>query len=631
MASIPAQENEARVLAWCREAIEEGDAFLRAQTGYDKIQDSITTIMGQSETLKSSTLSTTSSNDFCKIANDMAALLTDVKPFWDFRTSNKRFERNADIFGKLSSGWYLQRGIDTKFSEAIKYYLVGGTGWVHSYYNEQTDDLDISAEDPRDVIPIRPAGNHSIQDAFGVLSRRSRTINYLRERYGEKAWRVVPDRDGSAVSAQLMNSRAGKILDQLSSPFRQRLFGQDEAVRKMPRIPSVDLYTLYVRDDSVNKSSFPRQMGEFTESGQPANNWSYLVQPGEPMYPRKRCIIFTRDVVLYDGPSIYWHGLFPYSKLTLDPWPWTWFGKAPLWDLLPLQKLNDKVLRVLDDYTEKLARPDLIADKNSTSTKALDKIDTRRAGLKLQQNPMMGKGIQIQYPPPLPEAIFKFLDIIRDRMETLSGVRDMSQVLRLQQLPSANTIEKVMESMTPTVRGRSRAIEAFMREFGMITAYNFAQFYTLPKRLTILGPDGLTSEDFDFDPGTFIPAYVHAEDFDDKGIPTQDALLRGPMPRYERAREFLRQFTYHVNPGSLLAASQIEEQLKYLQLARAGIVDHWTLLEKLGIPNVGEAPAGTITDRLIAEHNMGLGMQVNPAGRKASGQDMPRQVVKESS
>ena len=262
----------------------------------------------------------------------------------------------------------------------------------------------------------------------------------------------------------------------------------------------------------------------------------------------------------------------------------------------------------------------------------MDKIDTRKAGLKLQQNPAMGKGIQISYPPALPDAVFRSIELYKDAMDNLSGVRDMSQMMRLQQIPSASTIEKIGESMTPIVRGRSRAIEAFMREFGMITAYNFAQFYSLPKRIQILGPSGATFEDFDFDPCSMIPAFVHNDDYDERGIPTADALMRGPLPRYERAREVMRQFTYHVAPGSQLVSSQIDEQMKYLQLARAGWVDIITTLEHLDIPNVGvpDGVPSTIIGRLQWQQQQGLGMDVNSAGRKASGQEAPRMVVKES-
>jgi hypothetical protein len=157
-------------------------------------------------------------------------------------------------------------------------------------------------------------------------------------------------------------------------------------------------------------------------------------------------------------------------------------------------------------------------------------------------------------------------------------------------------------------------------------AYNFAQFYTMPMRMAILGADGITMEDFDFDPGSLVPDYVHKDDFDDRGIPTAMAFARGPYSRYDRAQEFLRQFSFHVAPGSLLAASEIERKLLYLQLARAGLIDHWTLLEVLGVPNVGMPPEGanTITDRLLAEQQMQLGVQVSAQGRKATGQTMPR-------
>jgi hypothetical protein len=104
------------------------------------------------------------------------------------------------------------------------------------------------------------------------------------------------------------------------------------------------------------------------------------------------------------------------------------------------------------------------------------------------------------------------------------------------------------------------------------------------------------------------------------------------MPRMDRARVFLKQMSFHVSPNSLLAASEVQRQMKYLQLSRGALIDHWTLLEVLGIPNVGTPPPGAndITSRLLAEQQMGLGMSVSPAGRKASGQESPRLTVKES-
>jgi hypothetical protein len=142
--------------------------------------------------------------------------------------------------------------------------------------------------------------------------------------------------------------------------------------------------------------------------------------------------------------------------------------------------------------------------------------------------------------------------------------------------------------------------------------------------MSILGTEGMTFEDYDEEWHTemrnsMVPAHLTTEDRDRWN---QDGTIR---PQHIRAKEFLRQFTYDIAPGSLLSASEVTTKLLYIQLFRAGIMDVWTLYDKLGIPNVGKPPgdATTITDRLMAMQQMGLQPQVSATGRKASGQTMP--------
>jgi hypothetical protein len=430
------------------------------------------------------------------------------------------------------------------------------------------------------------------------------------------------------------------------SPFKQRLFGE-KSQRDIPRVPTTDIFTCYVDDDSINEGSSDVYMGSWhfrptpkcpeCNKGtlpHPLNNWSHIVKPGDRLYPRKRMIVFSSGVPepFYDGPSPWWHGMFPYPKLTMDPVPWSYLGKAPLWDILSPNKSLNKLLRVYDDWCERLARPDAVGDKNAISQHMLDRIDTRRAGKKIRINPVQGKGLQFIGPDPLPSDFWKGIEYYEAKIKELSGSQDLSSMMKLNQLPSSDSMETMLESMSLTWRMRSRVIEVFMREFATMMAYNFAQFYTLPRRFTILGAEGATQEDFDFDPKSMVPDFVDPADMDANGNPTAMALMRGPLPRYDRSKNFLRQFSFHIAPNSMLASSETERKMLYLQLSRAGLVDHWTLLDILGIPNVGTPPAGavTITDRLMREQEMGLGMQVSPAGRKASGQSTPRLTVKES-
>ena len=56
------------------------------------------------------------------------------------------------------------------------------------------------------------------------------------------------------------------------------------------------------------------------------------------------------------------------------------------------------------------------------------------------------------------------------------------------------------------------------------------------------------------------------------------------LPRFDQAQELLRQF--YTAPGALLSISNIERTMLYMQLHRVGLIDNWTLLEGLEIPNV---------------------------------------------
>ncbi len=628
MSSVPAADYQHRVIGWATDAITEGTAFLKAQPQYDRIAPTIMAINGDFDQPFGRVLSSTNLNRFGKIALNLVAGLTDTKPFWDYKTFNPRYKETADILGKLSSQWWTGRMIDLRFADAIKYACAAGTGWCHHIgWNRETQDLDVLAEDPRDVLPIRPSTYYSIQDAMGVIVRRERTVNYVRSLYPECAHLIVADRDGSFQSSSGA-SRANRLLSSLNaqlSPFHANLLAE-RAAQRIQKIPTVDMFTLYVKDPAVNETKVPLRMGEADK------NWSYVVEPDRPLYPRRRMVVFTRTAVLYDGPNPFWHGLFPLNKLTLDPWPWTWLGKAPLWDILPLQKSLNNTIRIIDDHNQRVAEPGVMGDKNALSRRGMRKINTRRPGLKFSYNPISGKPAQILYEPPLDPSIQQHVAFLIEQMDDISGVKDLASLMKLNQLPAADTIEKITESMTPANRLRSRYMEAFIREFAVMTASNFFQFYTLPMRLAILGPNAVIADDYDFDPGTLVPDYVHDEDFGGAGEVTLEALSRGPRPRVDRATHFLRYFTFHIAPASLLASSEIERKLLYLSLSRAGLIDHWTLLEVMGVDNVGDPPSGakTITERLVAEADMGLGMNISPTGRKASGQTMPRQVTKES-
>lgn len=641
-------------ISWLTEMVAEGEAFLVSQPGYSDIGRAIEAIMSQDTGPfdPKATLSQTATNRIAKIAEDIAAAMTDTKPFWDYAVQNRRFEQHAANYGKLATFWYQGRNIDLVLADVIKYYVAAGTGYFHLYYDSEIDDMNGASEDPRNVLPIRPSDYKSLESCTGVIIKRKVPVNYIHDRYG---YDVAADSDGSHVT--WLEKARDVVADVVSPIWKFQKSASSEPA--LPRIPTVTLYTCYLKDPRRNTSGKAKEMGQFRDepytmeipgdtdplTGNPLpptivdrtrrvadNNWSYTVPPGEPLYPHRRMIVWCGPKILYDGPSFYWHDQFPIIKLTLQPYPWTWLGKAPVWDLLRLQSSLNRLLRIVDDHAAQVAQPGSIHDKNNVSQSSYDSFDTRRAGWKIKQNPLAGKGIQIVNPPPLDQAIWKHIEWIQNEMRELAGITDISRMMQLNQLPSNSTVESILNAMTPALRFRSRIMEAFTRTLAMQLAYNFSQFYTLDMRIVILGPGGIVQDDFDFDPGTLVPDYVHADDFDHMGNMTGPAMLRGPLPRYDRAKEFLRRFAFKITPGSLLNAAQVEQKMIYMQLARAGWMDVYTLWEILGIPNTGVLPANvrTVPERLQWQQSQGLTGDVNAAGRKASGQEIPRLVTKES-
>lgn len=631
--AIPSQtDNDSALLDWANLAISEGTSFLQSQAGFSSIDEIIKAINGTTyeDKLRPSAISQLNLNHMGKIGLDLASSLTDIKPFFEYTTNNEKFQAQAQMGNKLATAWWLNRLIDLRFCDVIKYALAGGSSYAHLSYNSDIQDLDLMAEDPRDVLPIRPNDMISVQNCFGVAIRRERTVNHLKHMYPAMANRIRPDRDGSyaAVNKQTTANKLVETLG-LSSGFMQNLYaslgGRPTASMN---VPVADLFTIYVKDDSVNETGSDQIMGDASK------NWSYVVKPGEPLYPRKRCIVLTRSCKLYDGPNIYWHGMFPCPKLTLDPWPWLWLGKSPMRDLIQIQREVDLTARGIADKFQKFWRPDLIHDKKNISRATADRIDTRRAGLRLAVNPVAGSGITM--PEPNPNSIqigMEWIKALIEEMKDLSGTQELSSLVQLGQLPSSETIERMVESWSPAIRLRSRVMEAFLRELAMMILMNFFQFYTVAQRIAILGPrKGITFEDFDFDPDTLVPDMLSMGLMDESG---------NPLPRYERARTFIRYFAYQIAPGSLLAASEVTDKLMYLQLTRMGIMDPASLMEKLAVPNLGlpaDFPDGII-QRLQWFQQQQIGLAPGPAsgggkgggpGRPASGQQMPRMTVKES-
>jgi hypothetical protein len=508
--------------------------------------------------------------------------LTDLKPLFGWRTFNQAYQRQADLLNQYSVAEWVTTMADIDLGDCIKICLAGGTGdlgidWdphapfggAHSY----------TPRDPRDTLPIRPSNARSPQLWQGVTMREEHTVNSLRAMYPERA-SLIRGSDESFLDRVKGRFRASaaKILTP-ADPLDA--LGQSGVHTRQTRHGQVVLYRTYLHDHTRNNS------GTQIVMGRPGTNWAYVVQPGEALYPRGRQIISLDNMILSDGPNPYWHGLFPLCRLRLWSVPWQFLGIPLFNDLLPVQDaINDTVNDIRLAIMQHMD-PDIVYNRNAISENTMRTFDGRRPGKRLKVNPGFGDPYEKKEGPP-PQVIqqaMEFWQQLTTKHNDLSGTANLAALLQLRQMPSADTIEKYYEALTPEIRQEARQIEAFLRDMSEMTKCNYFQFVSDTKRRMILGSDAITLEDLDAMPGSLVPAMRPGEP---GYTPELDVDLTTPD---QRAQFFHGQFIFVAAPNSILAMNGTERRMQVMQQATMGYVDFWTFHEVFETPNVGSPPA----------------------------------------
>lgn len=619
------------IIQWCEARLKQGQEFLEAQVGYSKIDKTIGAIFSYEGTSNASynptaksSLSNTRVNKIAITAEDIVAMLTDTRVFWNYSTNNPKYENQARISNKEASAWYVERCIDLRIGDVVRYYTCCGTGYAHLYYSRRLNDMMVDAVDPRNVIPIGPISYHTLQDAEGVVLSQAKTPAWIKAEYKKD---VAPNVGGQSIFGWFLHA-VGAVTGKSSvtgplSPDRKHA---DAAI---PKTPTCFLRTLYLDDPRINPYRHDVFMGgwEKNEKGEMVgqNQWSYKVKPGMPLYPFKRMIVWANGVMLYDDTSPYWHGKYPLIKLTLNPWPMSFLGKAPLWDLLPLNESLNGLCRVIDNNAAQIAQPGAIADRN-VSRSEFTKFNSAVAGYKVRSNQASGKGIQIVNPPTLPQSIWTHIEKLEEWMREAAGTANLQQVASLAQLPSEDALDSLFTKMTAGIRSRSRILEGFVKEFAEQYLYCIAEFDTLSKRLMRFGPDAVTDEDYDFSAGNFIPDDVPDGSPGDVGSTLDAFMSDGPRPLYERAKAMLASFAFKFAPSSLLNSAGQQALLQDFMLSKMGYLSVFSLMESAGKDNFAppglKIPADEI-GRLALQQQLGIGMIASSQGRKASDQKPP--------
>lgn len=582
------------LLGWLRKQAAYGLTLLKQEKAFNEEDQAIRFVNGDQFPIRTKAADKSCDNRLRKILQETVSCLTDVRPIWNYETNDDTYKKQAEILNKLARGWWKNTLADRRLQSTLTWSCVGGSGYASLTFDKSLPgggDLILTPYDPRDVIPIDPVFGDSIQDWRGIILRQRLQVDTLKKLYPLKAGKIISSK-GSWFGPPI---REGGALFNVATSMWDML--TRSPAKNIGELPGVDFMRVFLKDDTMNLGEAPITVGDPTQGD------SYIVHPlgtvlpdgsvvdenKARLYPRGRFIACTPDAILYDGPNPHWHGMFPVVRFTLDPLPWSLLGAAIIGDLVPLQNNLNESLRGWADGVSQWVRRGVKADRRAISKAALDELDTRKGGLKVHYNPAMGEGIEI-IPGPDPavlDSYLKNIEYLKGEMDELSGMRGISQLMAMgNQAPSEETIDKYVDVLSPILRLRARSIEVSLSELAELLKVGFFQYYTASRRMQILGKDGLTLEDFDYDPATMVPA--------------------GDGSREERVSEHHKNFSFTISPNSFLNVSHTTKKMMDLQLLREQLMDPWTVWSAFDIQGIGPFPAETVPERIVAAKRLGL-------------------------
>jgi hypothetical protein len=559
---------DTQVREWMDNAYEEAQWEYSQNDESSKVDKYIEYIVGKQwprerATYKSSPVN----NRIWRLFWEIVSLLTDIRPFIDIKANEDNYKHQAEMLNKTIKSWWLGSDADLGLALTVIYGLLS-TGYTKLTWNSELrgreGDFEIIPVGPSDVLPLK--ARTKLDEAEAIIYKSVQSLGWFRRKFPQRGYLVKHDPNYSryAVGESRPKHVPAMLWDMLAPQMRRVLGGQQQYQSSV--YPMALYRETWFNDFSKNTSNAEVLMGE------PGTNWCYKVKPGGDLYPRGRLVIMGGSIILHDGPNPYWHGKFPFSALRLNVVPWQFLGLSEFRSLVPLQDIVNNTIAGIMDAIKKIVNPIFYAPKNAFSDSVWESLDWGMPGAKAAYNQMVSHQPQFGPAPALPAGVFQFLQWICREMDQSSGIAAVTEALKKKQVPAGDTLENIKETQSTPLRLKGRNMEVFLRDLGTMSIFNIFQFYTLKRRMYIAGEAGKTPEDFDWDPGTAVPAGENPEDH-------------------------ARRFAFMVQPGSLLNINRVEKIAAMARLRAVHDIDRRTLLENL---DMGLNP-DVIEKRLLEE------------------------------
>jgi hypothetical protein len=245
--------------------------------------------------------------------------------------------------------------------------------------------------------------------------------------------------------------------------------------------------------------------------------------------------------------------------------------------MIQTQDNINKTLSVIMDCLNATTNPVWIVDDDSgvdpdLITNIVGQVITKRRGSEVRR----------EAPPPIPDSLFRFYEVLRQLADTESGVHDITQGRKPTGITAAQAISEMQDAAQTRIRLKERNLQNSLAQLGRLVVSRILQYYQKPRMVRITGKEGIPE---------YFEWYTEENESGDmvmnKRKYTYDEAQQRHIPEtaWQQSPPSKGMFDIDVIAGTSLPFMKGQRASLAMELKKMNVIDDEALLDSLEWPN----------------------------------------------
>lgn len=543
--------------------LESSKAFLRSNRAWKVAEICRRILFGDDKGLTQN--SRIAINKLRRQGRELIGNAANIRPNFEIRSGklDETVEDKVSTYEDLKNFWWYDQAIDRVFKEGAQE-ASAGLGYIFLWPEKDPNtgrwEVTAKAKSYKECFPYQIPSDNDIDKCYSFTVWCEMPFAEFCEKFPQAMNSTSPDRTAPSYIGKKFE-KAVNVWRGLRDALNRGTSSKTEGITE-PSFPTKDVFYTFSRDTSINETDKDILMGTLGTTGDLAGHDSYRVKPSERLFPYRRLTIWTKDLILLDGPPKWITRKVPVADLRFERLPKEFIGIPILNDGRSLEEAINRMINSISDRFHAMANFPIGVDESlPKNIKAL----LEQKGLKgligkalvmtfrTAQNP-----IRALFDKDLFQVDNKEFEIIKSLMELQDYVvstNDFSNLQRKNQVPGADTVEAFVQSLGVISVDQERELSLGIQRMGQIWLELAPQIYTLKRRIVVSGESAVDLKDIDYDP--------------DNLVPSLDPIAKG-IPYWQRLFDHLERFNLIARPGSMQERQSMTKKLTLLQVQKSG-------------------------------------------------------------